>query len=62
MAKTIISELPRIASEGRRRAQNYLERLAGGTRIGLQTNELVLPYIAHNNRCIHASEGHSLTK
>lgn len=43
MAKTIISELPRIASEGRRRAQNYLERLAGGTRIGLQTNELVLP-------------------
>lgn len=43
MAKTIIEELPRIASEGRRSAQNYLERLAGGTRIGLQTNELVLP-------------------
>lgn len=43
MTKTIIEELPRIASEGRRSAQNYLERLAGGTRIGLQTNELVLP-------------------
>lgn len=43
MAKTIIEELPRIASEGRRSAQNYLERLTDGTRIGLQTNELVLP-------------------
>lgn len=41
--KTIIEELPRIAAEGRRSAQNYLERLAGGTRIGLQTNEIVLP-------------------
>ena len=43
MAKSLIEELPRIASEGRREAQNLIERLSSGTRIGLQTNELVLP-------------------
>ena len=43
MAKSLIDELPRIASEGRRTAQNIIERLSSGTRIGLQTNELVLP-------------------
>lgn len=43
MAKSLIEELPRIASEGRREAQNIIERLSSGTRIGLQTNELVLP-------------------
>ena len=43
MAKTLIEELPRIASEGRREAQNIIERLSSGTRISLQTNELVLP-------------------
>lgn len=43
MAKSLIEELPRIASEGRQEAQRIIERLSGGTRIGLQTNELVLP-------------------
>lgn len=43
MAKSLIEELPRIAAEGRRQAQALIERLGSGTRIGLQTNELVLP-------------------
>lgn len=43
MAKSLIEELPRIASEGRQEAQRIIKRLSSGTRIGLQTNELVLP-------------------
>ena len=43
MPKTLIEELPRIAAEGRREAQQMLDRLSGGVQIGLQTNELVLP-------------------
>lgn len=43
MPKTLIEELPRIAAEGRREAQQVLDRLSGGVQIGLQTNELVLP-------------------
>ena len=43
MAKSLIEELPRIVSEGKREAQQILERLGSGTHIGLQTNELVLP-------------------
>lgn len=43
MAKSLIEELPRLASEGRQEAQRIIERLSSGTRIGLQTNELVLP-------------------
>lgn len=43
MSKTLIEELPRIAAEGRREAQQVLDRLSGGVQIGLQTNELVLP-------------------
>ncbi|MCP9545666.1 site-specific DNA-methyltransferase [Segatella copri] len=43
MAKSLIEELPRISSEGRQEAQRIIERLSSGTRIGLQTNELVLP-------------------
>lgn len=43
MAKSLIEALPHIASEGRRTAQSIIERLSIGTRIGLQTNELVLP-------------------
>lgn len=43
MAKSLIEELPRIASEGRQEAQRIIERLSSGTRIGLQNNELVLP-------------------
>lgn len=43
MPKTLIEELPRIAVEGRREAQQVLDRLGSGVQIGLQTNELVLP-------------------
>lgn len=43
MPKSLIEELPHIAAEGRRRVQTLIERLGSGTRIGLQTNELVLP-------------------
>lgn len=43
MAKSLIEELPRIVSEGRREAQQILERLSSGTQVGLQTYELVLP-------------------
>ncbi len=43
MAKSLIEELPRIVSEGRREAAQILERLSSGSQIGLQTNELVLP-------------------
>lgn len=43
MAKSLIEELPRIVDDGRREAAKYLERLSSATRIGLQTNELVLP-------------------
>lgn len=43
MSKTLIEELPRIAADGRRNAQQVLERIGNGTQIGLQTNELVLP-------------------
>lgn len=43
--KTLIELLPRIVSEGRREANRILESLSDkdGTRIGLQTNELVIP-------------------
>ncbi len=43
MAKTLLEQLPDIAKEGRAEAHHILERLGNGTRIGLQTNELVLP-------------------
>ena len=43
MPKSLLEELPKIAAEGRREAQQLLERVNSGTRIGLQTNELVLP-------------------
>lgn len=41
--KSLIEQLPDIVREGRRTAAALLERLSSGTRIGLQTNELVLP-------------------
>ncbi len=43
MAKSLIFELPRIVEEGRKEAQQILERIGRGAQIGLQTNELVLP-------------------
>ena len=42
-ATSLIEELPKIVKEGRQEAQRILERLSSNTRIGLQTNELVLP-------------------
>lgn len=43
MPKSLIEELPRIVSEGRREAEQILERLNSSSRVGLQTNEYVLP-------------------
>ena len=41
--KSLVQELPRIVEQGKREAQKILDRLSSNTRIGLQTNELVLP-------------------
>ena len=41
--KSLIEELPKIVREGKQEAQRIMERLSSSTRIGLQTNELVLP-------------------
>ena len=43
MSKSLIEELPRIAKEGRKEAENILEKMNTGSRISLQTNEIVLP-------------------
>lgn len=43
MAKSLIFELPKIVEEGRKEAEKILERLSTANKIGLQTNELVLP-------------------
>lgn len=43
MRKSLIEELPRIAKEGRKEAENILEKMNTGSRISLQTNEIVLP-------------------
>lgn len=44
MAQTsLIAELPKILEESRREVAKILDRLSGEVRIGLQTNEMVLP-------------------
>ena len=43
MKRSLIEELPRIAKEGRKEAENILEKMNTGSRISLQTNEIVLP-------------------
>lgn len=43
MSKSLIEELPRIAKEGRKEAENILEKMNAGSKISLQTNEIVLP-------------------
>ena len=43
MPKSLIEELPKIVAEGRREAQQIMERIGRGAQVGLQTNELVLP-------------------
>lgn len=40
---SLVGELPKILDEGRREAARIMERLGDSVRIGLQTNELVLP-------------------
>lgn len=43
MKKSLIEELPKIVAEGRKEVEEILERLSGANKLGLQTNELVLP-------------------
>lgn len=43
MKKSLIEELPKIVAEGRKEVEEILERLSSANRLGLQTNELVLP-------------------
>lgn len=41
--KSLVEELPKILKEGREEAGKILERLGDAVKVGLQTNELVLP-------------------
>lgn len=43
MKKSLIEELPKIVSEGRKEVEEIFDRLSGVNKLGLQTNELVLP-------------------
>lgn len=43
MKKSLIEELPKIVSAGKKEVEEILERLSGLNKLGLQTNELVLP-------------------
>lgn len=43
MKKSLIYELPRIVDEGKKEVEQILERLSSNNKLGLQTNELVLP-------------------
>jgi len=43
MKKSLIEEFPKIVSEGRKEVEEILERISGSNKLGLQTNELVLP-------------------
>ncbi|MBI3020256.1 MAG: site-specific DNA-methyltransferase, partial [Parcubacteria group bacterium] len=43
MKKSLIEELPKIVAEGRKEVEEILERLSGANKLGLQTNEIVLP-------------------
>lgn len=43
MKNSLIFELPKIVEEGRKEVEKILERISGANRLGLQTNELVLP-------------------
>lgn len=46
---SLIYELPKIVDEGKREVEKILERLSGTNKLGLQTNELVLPAKDTNN-------------
>jgi adenine specific DNA methylase Mod len=43
MSISLIEELPKIVQEGRKEVERILERISSSNKIGLQTNELVLP-------------------
>ena len=43
MKKSLIEELPKIVSDGRKEVEEILERISSANKLGLQTNELVLP-------------------
>jgi len=43
MKKSLIYELPKIIDEGKKEVEQILERLSSDNKLGLQTNELVLP-------------------
>jgi len=43
MPESLIEQLPKIVAEGKKEAEQILERLTNGSRIVLQTNEYVLP-------------------
>ncbi len=43
MIKSLIEELPKIVRDGKREVEKIMEAIADGTRIKLQTNELVIP-------------------
>lgn len=43
MKKSLIEELPKIVADGRKEVEEILERLSSSNKLGLQTNELVLP-------------------
>jgi adenine-specific DNA-methyltransferase len=43
MTKSLLEELPNIVKEGKRKAEQIMERLEGNYRVGLQTRELVYP-------------------
>lgn len=47
---SLIEQLPKVVSEGRREANRILEGLSDSTRISLQTNELVIPSKDSNYR------------
>ncbi|MBI3592354.1 MAG: site-specific DNA-methyltransferase, partial [Nitrospirae bacterium] len=43
MPESLIEQLPKIVSEGKKEVEKILERLSGSNRLTLQTNEYVLP-------------------
>ncbi|MBI5789656.1 MAG: site-specific DNA-methyltransferase [Candidatus Schekmanbacteria bacterium] len=43
MAESLIEQLPRIVTEGKKEIEKILERLSGANKLALQTNEYVLP-------------------
>lgn len=43
MKNSLLYELPKIVDEGKKGVEKILERLSSQNKLGLQTNELVLP-------------------